>query len=119
LLWNRPGLVNPRHQPAFMKLVEANQVSGGMNTLIESDSAFLNAARMPVAYPKAWALTHYLVREKEDGMQSYLLSLSQRKPMVGLTAEQRSQEFQAAFGNLPDEMERELVSYIRRQRVSR
>ena len=119
LLWNRPGLVNPRHQPAFMKLVEASQVSGAMNSLIESDSAFLNAAEMPAAYSKAWALTHYLVREKGTGMQSYLHSLSQRKPMVGLTAEQRTQEFQAAFGKLPDEMEQELVSYIRRQRVPR
>ncbi len=119
LLWNRPGLVNPRHQPAFMKLVEAKHISGAMNTLIESDSDFLNAAEMPAAYAKAWALTHYLVREQEAGMQSYLLSLSQRKPMVGLTAEQRTQEFQAAFGKLPDEMEQELVSSIRRQRVPR
>ena len=119
LLWNRPGLVNPRHQPAFMKLVEAKQISGAMNTLIESDSDFLNAAEMPAAYAKAWALTHYLVREKGTGMQKYLLSLSLRKPMVGLTAEQRTQEFQAAFGKLPDEMEQELVSSIRRQRVPR
>lgn len=119
LLWNRPGLVNPRHQPAFMKLVEAKHISGAMNTLVESDSAFLNAAEMPAAYSKAWALTHYLVREQDTGMQRYLLSLSQRKPMVGLTAEQRTQEFQAAFGKLPDEMEQELVSCIRRQRVPR
>ncbi len=119
LLWNRPGLVNPRHQPAFMKLVEAKHISGAMNTLIESDSDFLNAAEMPAAYAKAWALTHYLVREQDTGMQKYLLGLSQRKPMVGLTAEQRTQEFQAAFGKLPDEMEQELVSYIRRQRVPR
>ena len=119
LLWNRPGLVNPRHQPGFMKLLEANQVSGGMNTLIESDSAFLNAAEMPVAYPKAWALTHYLMREEKTGMQKFLHNLTQRKPMVGLTAEERSQEFLAAFGKLPDEMEQELVSYVRRQRVPR
>ena len=117
LLWNRPGLVNPRHQPAFMKLVEVNQVSGGMNTLIESDSAFLNAAEMPAAYAKAWALTHYLVREEKTGMQQFLRNVSQRKPMVGLTAEERTQEFLTAFGKLPDEMEQDLVSYIKRQRV--
>ncbi|MEJ7594566.1 MAG: DUF1570 domain-containing protein [Planctomycetaceae bacterium] len=117
LLWNRPGLVNPRHQPAFMKLVEANQVSGALNTLIESDSAFLNAAETPAAYAKAWALTHYLVREEKTGMQKFLHVLKQRKPMVGLTAEERAQEFLTAFGKLPDEMEHELVSYIRRQRV--
>ncbi len=119
LLWNRPGLVNPRHQPGFMKLLEANQVSGGMNTLIESDSAFLNAAEMPVAYPKAWALTHYLMREEKTGMQKFLHNLTQRKPMIGLTTEERTQEFLTAFGKLPDEMEQELVSYIRRQRVPR
>ncbi len=119
LLWNRPGLVNPRHQPAFMKLNEANQVSGTLNTLIESDSAFLNAAETPAAYAKAWALTHYLVREEKTGMQKFLHVLKQRKPMVGLTAEERTQEFLTAFGKMPDEMEHELVSYIRRQRVLR
>ena len=119
LLWNRPGLVNPRHQPAFLKLLEDSQISEDLNSLIEADAAFLNAAETPAAYAKAWALTHYLIREEKTGMQKYLLSLSQRKPMVGLTAEQRTQEFQDAFGKLPDEMERELVSYIRRQRVSR
>ncbi len=119
LLWSRPGLVNPRHQPAFLKLLDDSQISGDLNSLIESDATFLNAAETPAAYAKAWALTHYLIREEKTGMQKYLLSLSQRKPMVGLTAEQRTQEFQNAFGKLPDEMERELVSYIRRQRVSR
>jgi len=119
LLWSRPGQVNPRHQPVFVKLLEGNRISGGMNSLIESDSVFLDAAEMPAAYAKAWALTHYLIREEKTGMQKYLLSLSQRKPMVGLTAEQRTQEFQDAFGKLPDEMERELVSYISRLRVSR
>lgn len=119
LLWNRPGLVNPRHQPGFMKLVQANQVAGGMNSLIESDSAFLNAAEMPAAYAKAWALTHYLMREDKTGMQKFLHNITQRKPMIGLTAEERTQEFREAFGKLPDEMEQELVSYIRRQRVPR
>jgi hypothetical protein len=119
LLWNRPGLVNPRHQPGFMKLLVANQVSGGMKSLIESDTAFLNAAEMPAAYAKAWALTHYLMREEKTGMQKYLHNISQRKPMVGLTAEERTQEFVTAFGKLPDEMEQKLVSYIRRQRVLR
>lgn len=119
LLWNRPGLVNPRHQPGFMKLVSADQVSGGMNTLIESDSAFLNAAEMPAAYAKAWALTHYLVREENSGMRTFLQNLTLRKPMVGLTAAERTQEFVTAFGKLPDEIEQELVSYIRRQRVLR
>ena len=119
LLWNRPGLVNPRHQPGFMKLVGADQASGAMNTLIESDSAFLNAAEMPAAYAKAWALTHYLVREEKTGMRTFLQNLTLRKPMVGLTADERNQEFLTAFGKLPDEMEQELVSYIRRQRVLR
>lgn len=117
LLWNRPGLVNRRHQPGFMKLLDDHHVSGTMNTLIESDSAFMDSAEMPAAYGKAWALTHFLVREKKVEMQKYLVTLSQRKPMVGLNDAVRTQEFLAAFGKLPDEMVEELVSYIRRQRV--
>ncbi len=119
LLLSRPGLVNPRHHPTFMKQVQDNRISGGLKSLIESDTAFQDAAEMPAAYAKSWALTHYLVREARIGMQKYLKSIATRKPMVGLTAEQRTQEFQDAFGKLPDEMEREIVSYMKRQRVPR
>jgi len=119
LLLSRPGLVNPRHHPTFMKLIQDNRISGGLKSLIESDAAFQDAAEIPAAYATSWALTHYLVREEKIGMQKYLQSIAMRKPMVGLTAEQRTQEFQDAFGKLPDEMEREIVSYMKRQRVSR
>ena len=117
LLLSRPGLVNPRHYPAFMKLVQNNQISGGLKSLIESDTAFQDAAEIPAAYAKSWALTHYLIREEKIGMQKYLQGIAKRQPMVGLTAEQRTQEFQAAFGKFPDEMEREIVSYMKRLRV--
>ena len=117
LLWNRPGLVNPRHQPAFIRLLDGHKISGGMNSLIESDSAFLNPAEIPAAYAKAWALTHYLLRNEKAGMQTYFRKLSQRKPMAGMTAEERILEFREVFGKSPDEMEQKLVSYVRRQRV--
>ena len=119
MLWSRPGLVNPRHQPAFVKLVNGNSVSGGMNGLIESDSAFLNAAEMGDAYAKSWALTHFLLREEKVGMQKFFDGVAKRKPMVGMTPAERIEEFQKAFGKMPDEMERELVSFMKRQRVSR
>ena len=119
LLLSRPGVVNPRHHPTFMKLVQDNRISGGLKSLMESDLAFQNAAEMPAAYAKSWALTHYVMREEQVGMQKYLQDISLRKPMIGLTAAQRTQEFQDAFGKLPDEMEREIVSYMKRQRVSR
>jgi len=119
MLWSRPGLVNPRFQPAFVKLVQDNQISGGLNAVIESDSEFLDASQMGEAYAKAWALTHFLLREEKVGMQKFLESVSSRKPMVGLTAAERIEEFQKAFGKMPDEMERDLVSFIKRQRVSR
>lgn len=119
LLLSRPGIVNPRHYPTFMKLVHDDRISGGLQSLIESDAAFQDATETPAAYAKSWALTHYLLREEKIGMQKYLQSIAMRKPMVGLTAEQRTQEFQDAFGKLPDEMERGIVSYMKRLRVSR
>jgi hypothetical protein len=119
LLLSRPGLVNPRHHPAFMQLVRDNRITGDLNSLIESDTAFQSIEEMPTAYAKAWALTHYLFRQEKKGMQKYLQGIALRKPMVGLRVEQRTQEFQDAFGKLPDEMEREIVSYMKRQRVPR
>jgi hypothetical protein len=119
LLLTRTGLVNPRHHPTFIQLVQGNRISGGLQSLIEADTSFQNAEEMPAAYAKSWAVTHYLFREEKTGMQKYLQGLAMRKPMVGLTVDQRTQEFQDAFEKLPDEMEREIVSYMKRQRVSR
>lgn len=117
LLWSRPGLVNPRHQPAFIRLLKGQEIPGGMNSLIQSDSAFLNPVELPAAYAKAWALTYYLLRKEKTGMQKYFRKLSQRKPMAGMTAEERILEFREVFGKTPDEMEQDLVSFVRRQRV--
>ena len=119
LLWTRPGNVNPRHHPQFVKSTPEGLPDIPLRQLIETDKSFLTSETLPAAYAESWGLTMYLFRRKKSGMKQYLTTLSQRKPLQTLTSEQRTEEFRTAFGKSPDEMEQEIVSYIRSLRVPR
>ncbi len=119
LLWTGPGSVNARHHPEFVKCASGDSPVITFGQLIESDKSFLGVETLPAAYAESWGLTMYLFRREKAGMTKYLTNLSQRKPLQSLTAEQRTEEFRAAFGKSPDEMEREIVSYIRNLKVPR
>lgn len=116
-LWTKPGVVNARHHPEFVRCTEAGGPQIRFNDLMRSDAVFLDASTVAVAYAESWAVTTYLFRQQKAGMKLFLATLSQRKPLQAVTPEQRIQEFTAAFGKSPDEMEREAVSFVRRLRV--
>jgi len=118
-LWTKPGLVNARHHPEFVRRTETGAAQIRFGDLMRSDATFMDASTVAVAYAESWAMMTYLFRQEKAGMKLYLTNLSQRKPLQSVTPEQRIQEFTAAFGKSPDEMERDVISYIRRLRVSK
>jgi len=118
-LWTKPGLVNGRHHPSFVQFTNSGSPEIPLRDLVAGDKLFLDSATVAAAYAESWALTMYLFRQQKDGMKKYLTNLSQRKPLQALTPEQRLLEFQQAFGKSPDEMERDVVSYVRRLRVQK
>jgi hypothetical protein len=118
-LWTKPGIVNARHHPSFVQYTSSGATEIPLQDLIGADRIFLDSGTVAAAYAESWALTMYLFRQEKDGMKKYLTNLSQRKPLQILTPEQRVLEFQQSFGKSPDEMERDVVSYVRRLRVPR
>lgn len=116
-LWSRPGTVNARFHPEFVRCSENGTPEIKISELLQTDKSFLSASTVALAYAEGWALTTYLFREEKAGMKKFLANLSQRKPLKPLTPEQRIQEFEVAFGKSPDEIERDLVPFIRRLRV--
>lgn len=116
-LWTRPGIVNARHHTEFAKRTESGQPEIAFRNLLQTDQTFLDNNTVAIAYAESWALTSYLFRQHKDGMTKYLTNLSRRKPLVRITAEERIQEFEAAFEKSPDEIERAAVSYVRRLRI--
>ena len=116
-LWTRPGLVNARHHPEFVRSTENNGPTIGFNALTQTDKSFLDSATVATAYAESWALTTYLFRQQKEGMGRFLQTISRRIPLQPVTPEQRIQEFTTAFGKSPDECEQEVVSFVRRLRV--
>lgn len=117
MLWTKPGIVSARHHPTFVKVTEGGTPSVSLEDLVGADKSFFASDKVAAAYAESWALTTYLFRQQKEGMKKYVTNLSQRKPLQLLTPEQRLQEFQQAFGKSPDEIESDVVSYVRRLRV--
>ncbi len=116
-LWTRPGIVNGRHHSEFLRQSTNGMPEIPFADLLQSDKAFLDANTVAVAYAESWALTMYSFRQQKDGMKTFVTNLSQRKPLQRISPEQRIQEFQKAFGKSPDEIQPDVVSFVRRLRV--
>lgn len=116
-LWTRPGIVNGRHHSEFLRQSTNGIPEIPFADLLQSDKTFLDANTVAVAYAESWALTMYLFRQQKAGMKTFATNLSQRKPLLKVSPEQRIQEFQTAFGKSPDEIQPDVVSFVRRLRV--
>ena len=116
-LWTKPGIVNARHHPEFVRCSEVGRAKLPFGELTQVDKPFLDSSTVATAYAESWALTFFLFRQEKNGMRKFLTNLASRKPLQKVTAEQRVQEFTAAFGKSPDELEPDAISYVRRLRV--
>ena len=117
LLWTKPGQVNARHQPAFVQLVADDMLDVSLSQLVNSDAAYLNSDTVAAAYAEGWALTAFAFKGQPTGLRSYFATLSQRKPLQPVTESERLEEFRTAFGKSPDELQTDLISFVRRLRV--
>ncbi len=75
---------------------------------LAAPSREVSAAR----YAQAWALVRYLHQERGDDFAKYLRQLAGRKPDVSLSAEEETVQFEAAFGPLNENAERDLVRFV-------
>ena len=119
LLWSRPGLVNPLHQPLFLTFVQEDRLRLPLKDLISSDEAFKNTESVAAAYSESWALTAWLIRQHPEAMDQLLKSMSERRPLQRVSADQKIAEFQQATGKSLDEIESSVIPYISRLRVPR
>jgi hypothetical protein len=119
LLWSRPGVVSPVHQPAFVQLAASGSLPIPIRELVSSDALFMDSSRNPETYAESWALTTFLINKHRDGFDRLMQQIAKRKPLVGLTAAQRLAEFETAIGKTTDEIQAEMIPYIRRLRVAR
>jgi hypothetical protein len=102
--WRGVGGVNRARLEHFLK----THRPGGLREIVAGDAAFRAAETGLDAYARAWALTHFLTTTDRAAFAAYLETIAAKQPCGADSAEQRLEEFEAAFGRTPDAVENEV-----------
>ena len=111
--WNTIGDVNRVRLAQFRKYAP-NQSDKSLLALIGSDDRFHTRGQASTAYAESWAFCYFLIRTEPKAFAKYLKILQQKRPLNDDTPEQRVADFRAAFGKLPQEMNRDFLRHIAR-----
>ncbi|PHR94814.1 MAG: hypothetical protein COA78_31495 [Blastopirellula sp.] len=120
LKWKGAGVINDMRMfelESYIKAKNAEQVDGQMV------SQTVVAARLTsTGYASAWALTHYLATRKRSNFNAFIKEVSQLRPLEGAieqssngTFESNKELFSKHFGEDFGELERDLVTHLKRQ----
>ncbi len=110
--WRRIGGVNRERLLQFRQYLR-NRPSDSLVTLLANSKRLRNTETAPDAYAEAWALNYFLLRRRSQEYHKYLRMLSQKKPLINDTDEERLAAFQAAFGADLETLDREFIAYMR------
>jgi hypothetical protein len=97
--WRTIGAVHPGRLHRFREYAPARPADS-LATLIADDARFRDPKLAADAYAEAWALNHLLLQKHREKYVKYLKTLAAKKPLAADSAETRTAEFQAAFGDL-------------------
>ncbi|MGY8769062.1 MAG: DUF1570 domain-containing protein [Pirellulales bacterium] len=120
LKWKGAGVINDMRMfelESYIKAKDSEQVDGQML------SQTVVAARLTsTGYASAWALTHFLATRKRSDFNAFVRDVSQLRPLEGSveqsdngTFESNKELFSKHFGEDFGELERELVTHLKRQ----
>ncbi len=107
-----------RGQPAGWRSFAATCATRptSLKTLIVDDTRIRDTRTALDAYAEAWALNYYLLRHHPREYVAYLQMLSEKKPLLWDTPEDRLREFQQAFGDDLGELDDAFLRYMQRVR---
>ncbi len=70
-----------------------------LKLLLTDDSLFNDMKTAEDAYCEAWAVTWLLIKQKPDKFVEYISQMSQKKPFIWSSGQERLEQFEACFGN--------------------
>jgi hypothetical protein len=108
--WQGIGEINQMRLNRFAQYLK-RRPDDSLKTLIAGDKRFHNRGSAMDTYAEAWALTFYLLRNHRAKYLKYLRQVSEKRPLVRDTPEERVAEFEAVFGNI-DELDRAFIRYM-------
>lgn len=110
--WRKIGLVNEPRLAQWQKSFQPGDVA----KLVADDEAFRRADSGVDAYAAAWAMTYFLVQTRRGEFVEYLRLLGAKEPLAEDSAESRREDFRAAFGVGPEEIEPAFLRFMARLR---
>jgi hypothetical protein len=110
--WRGIGRVNRERLIQFRHYLQSRPADSLM-TLVANSRRFRNAQTAPDAYAEAWALNYYLLKRRFRDYAKYLQTLSEKKPLMNETDDDRLAAFRAAFGEDLEAFDRDFIAYLR------
>lgn len=111
--WSGAGQLNRARLVQFLDYVQSRRPPNSLRSLITTDERLQAFEQAVDAYAEAWALTYFLVRTRPRAFFSYLQHLGTKPYLHQSSPEERILEFEHYFGPI-DEVDKQLVSYMRR-----
>jgi len=109
--WAGAGKVNPYN------LVQLRQYArlrppDSLRSLLVQDDRFRQADSSTAAYAEGWGLTFYLLKRKPKDYVAYLRKLGERLPGDPSDPQRRLDDFQKAFGDDFEKLDKDFVRFI-------
>ncbi len=104
--------VNPSRLRDFRDFAKSRRRKGSVAELVSSDKRLQYA--VSDFYAESWALTFFLVETRPRKYAAYQKAIAGRDPFRRYTAEERLDDFRAAFGDNLEMLDAELLRFVSR-----
>ena len=108
--WKRIGGVNRPRLETFL----SSYRPGVLDEIVRGDEPFRATEGAIDAYARAWALTAFLAQTRKAALVDYITAIGAKPPLAPDGPEERLQDFVAAFGVEPHELEQPLMKFLAR-----
>jgi len=110
--WRTVGVINRVHLTNFQKHLH-ERTPDSLPALLSTDARFRDPQLAGQAYSEAWALNYFLLNRRTKQYVTYLKKLSEKKPLLQDTPEERVVIFGEVFGDL-NELDKDFVQFIKK-----
>lgn len=113
--WRAIGRTNVVNLARWHKYIR-HRPQESLMTLIADDSRFRGGGPTETAYAESWALTYFLLKTRRKAYIKYLRKLSEGKPLIQRSRQERLKMFEETFDTTLEKFDRQLVNYMMRVR---
>jgi Protein of unknown function (DUF1570) len=125
--WGGLGTINALHMATIRELNDPHSIqvnapnthsarfaSQRRTTRARAESLMLETTLTPTDYARAWAMTHYLARQRGDDFVKYLKAMGQIPPLLPRTPEEHLAEFRKFFVEDLTKLDKKVDDHIKK-----